>query len=193
MPHLFEQQVERSAEAIAVRYEEQQLTYAELNERANQLAHYLRALGVGPEVLVGICLPRSVELIVGLLGILKAGGAYLPLDPGYPAERLSFMLEDGQVQVLVTEEALLERLPVHWGQTICVDGEWERIGAESVLNPALASEFGQPGLCHLHLGVERRAEGSLRDAPGHQPAGARDRLFASGSRGRSGASFECLV
>jgi amino acid adenylation domain len=169
VPHLFEQQVARSAAVIAVRYDEQQLSYAELNERANQLAHYLRGLGVGPEVLVGICLPRSVALIVGLLGILKAGGAYLPLDPDYPAERLSFMLEDGQVQVLITEEALLERLPVHWGQTICVDGEWERIGAESVLNPVFASSSdnlayviytsgssGEPkGVCVTHQAITR--------------------------------------
>ena len=87
---LFEAQVEKTPDAIAVVFEDQQLTYRELNRRANQLAHYLQKLGVGPEVLVGICVERSIEMVVGLLGILKAGGAYVPLDPSYPRERLSF-------------------------------------------------------------------------------------------------------
>src|SRR5262249_7982371 len=91
---LFEAQGERTPEATAVIFEEEQLTYRELNRRANQLAHHLRALGVGPEVLVGICMERSVEMVVGLLGILKAGGAYVPLDPAYPKERLAFILKD---------------------------------------------------------------------------------------------------
>ncbi len=90
---LFEQQVERTPEAVPVVLGEQQLTYRELNLRANRLAHHLISLGVGPEVLVGICLERSLELVIGLLGILKAGGAYVPLDPSYPAQRLAFMLE----------------------------------------------------------------------------------------------------
>ncbi len=96
-------------------FEDKQLTYAELNARANQLAHHLIALGVGPEVLVGICLERSLELIVGLLGILKAGGAYVPLDPGYPKERLAFMLTDTQAPVLLTQQALLGQLPPYDG------------------------------------------------------------------------------
>ena len=83
---------------MAVVDENQQLTYSELNCRANQLAHYLRSLGVGADVLVGICVERSIEMVVGLLGILKAGGAYVPLDPEYPTERLTFMLEDAQVK-----------------------------------------------------------------------------------------------
>ena len=99
---LFEEQVERTPDAVAVVFEEQQLTYQELNSRANQLAHYLKDLGVGPEVLVGICVERSVEMVVGLLGILKAGGAYIPLDPTYPIQRLQFMLNDAEVSVLVT-------------------------------------------------------------------------------------------
>ena len=92
---LFEAQVERTPDAVAVVFEHQQLTYADLNRRANQIAHHLQALGVGPEIPVGICLEPSADVIVGLLGILKAGGVYLPLDPAYPKERLAFMLEDG--------------------------------------------------------------------------------------------------
>ena len=102
---LFEAQVERTPEAIAVQFEGKQLTYGELNRRANQLAHYLQRLGVGPEKLVGICIERSIEMVIGLLGILKAGGAYVPLDPSYPRERLAFMLEDSQVSVLLTPNA----------------------------------------------------------------------------------------
>src|SRR5207248_74364 len=94
---LFEAQVERTPEAVAVVFDRQQLTYRELNQRANQLAHYLQKLSVGPDVLVGICVERSLEMVVGLLGILKAGGAYVPLDPTYPSERIAFMLEDAQV------------------------------------------------------------------------------------------------
>ena len=103
---LFEEQVERTPDAVAVVFENQQLTYQELNCRANQLAHYLQSLGVGADVLVGICVERSLEMVVGLLGILKAGGAYVPLDPDYPTERLSFMLEDAQVPVLLTQQQL---------------------------------------------------------------------------------------
>ena len=106
---LFEAQVERTPDAIAVVFEAEQLTYAELNRRANQLAHHLRALGVGPEVLVAICLERSLEMVIGLLGILKAGGAFVPLDPAYPKERLAFMLKDAQVPVLLTQERLVAR------------------------------------------------------------------------------------
>src|SRR5437763_621412 len=92
--HLFEEQVERTPDAVAVVFEDQRLTYRQLNVRATQLGHYLRSLGVGPERLVGICVERSLELLVGILGILKAGGAYVPLDPAYPAERTRFVLED---------------------------------------------------------------------------------------------------
>ncbi|MDF5709057.1 MAG: amino acid adenylation domain-containing protein [Nostoc sp. S4] len=118
---MFEMQVERSPQAIAVVFEDTQLTYQQLNQQANQLAHYLRTLGVGPEVLVGICLERSLEMIVGLLGILKAGGAYVPLDPSYPKERLAFILEDTQTPVLLTQEKLVKNLPPHQAQVICLD------------------------------------------------------------------------
>ena len=108
---LFEEQVERTPGAVALVFEDQELTYGELNARSNQLAHHLRDLGVGPETLVGIYVDRSLEMVVGLLGILKAGGAYVPLDPEYPAERLAFMLQDMQAPVLLTRQRLLARLP----------------------------------------------------------------------------------
>ena len=117
---MFEMQVERSPQSIAVMFENTQLTYWQLNQQANQLAHHLRALGVGPEVLVGICLERSLEMIVGLLGILKAGGAYVPLDPAYPSERLAFILKDTQTPVLLTQEKLLKNLPPHEAQVVCL-------------------------------------------------------------------------
>jgi amino acid adenylation domain-containing protein len=122
---LFEEQVERTPDAVAVVYEEQQLTYRELNTRANQLAHYLRKFGVGPETLVGICVERSLETVVGLLGILKAGGAYVPLDPDYPSQRLSFMIEDSEIVILLTQKRLVSKLPQHGARVVCVDGEPE--------------------------------------------------------------------
>ncbi|MEG3971751.1 amino acid adenylation domain-containing protein, partial [Microcoleus sp. T2B6] len=134
---LFEEQVERTPDAVAVVFEEKQLTYRELNAKANQLANYLRSLGVGPEVLVGICVERSLEMIIGLLGILKAGGAYVPLDPNYPSERLAFMLEDSSVPVLLTQERLVEKLPQHSACVICLDSEWEKIAVNSKENPSI--------------------------------------------------------
>jgi amino acid adenylation domain-containing protein len=118
---LFEQQVAKTPNAIAVVFENQQLTYRELNLKANQLAHYLQQLGVKPDVLVGICLERSVEMVIGLLGILKAGGAYLPLDPAYPVARLAFMLADASVEVLLTQKSLKEGLPTTQAQVVCLD------------------------------------------------------------------------
>ena len=132
---LFEAQVARTPDAIAAVSNGTQLTYRELNQRANQLAQYLRALGVGPEVLVGLCVERSLEMVVGLLGILKAGGAYVPLDPGYPKERLAFMLEDTQAPVLLTQERLLTKLPEHRAHVICLDTEWHLIALAGEENP----------------------------------------------------------
>ncbi|MGK7873458.1 MAG: condensation domain-containing protein, partial [Xenococcaceae cyanobacterium] len=131
---LFEEQVEKTPDAVAVVFEDQQLTYGELNTRANQLAHYLRKLGVEPEVLVGICVERSVEMVVGLLGILKAGGAYVPLDPNYPNERLSYMLADSGVEVLLTQQSLLESLPQNQAQMVCLDSDWGTIEQQSQEN-----------------------------------------------------------
>ncbi|MCZ6760270.1 MAG: condensation domain-containing protein, partial [Gemmatimonadetes bacterium] len=144
---LFEAQVERTPEAVAVVSEDMELTYRELNCRANQLSHHLKGLGVGPEVLVGICMERSLEMIIGLLGILKAGGAYVPLDPTYPKERISLMLEDIQTPVLLTQKKVLGRLlDVTAIQNpkskldnlvgVCLDTDWEAIARESEENPA---------------------------------------------------------
>ena len=128
---LFEAQVEQTPDAVAVVFEDEQLTYCELNERANQLAHYLRSLGVKAEVLVGICVERSLSMVIGLLGILKAGGAYVPLDPIYPKERLALMLQDGQIPVLLTKQALLNALPKNQFKIVCLDSDWTIIAQES--------------------------------------------------------------
>ncbi|MBD1924293.1 amino acid adenylation domain-containing protein [Microcoleus sp. FACHB-831] len=123
---LIEQQAERYPEKIAVVFADQKITYKELNQRANQLAHYLQKLAVKPEIPVGICVDRSLEMIIGLLGILKAGGAYVPLDPAYPPERLALMLEDSEVTVLLTQKHLLNTLPSHSAQTVCLDNwQWQ--------------------------------------------------------------------
>jgi len=128
---LFEDQVRKTPHSVAVVHEDEQLTYQELNERANQLAHYLQTLGVRPEVLVGICVDRSPLMVVGLLGILKAGGAYVPLDPAYPAERLAYMLSDSQVKVLLTQEKLADTLPQNQAKLICLDRDWPASGTTS--------------------------------------------------------------
>ncbi|MDZ8090978.1 MAG: amino acid adenylation domain-containing protein [Nostoc sp. DedQUE05] len=135
---LFEEWVEQTPDAVAVVFENQQLTYRELNHRANQLAHQLQNLGVKPDVLVGICVERSLEMIVGLLGILKAGGAYVPLDPNYPSDRLAFMLDDAQLPVLLTQQRLVEKLPQHQAVTICLDADWNQIANNSSSNPVSA-------------------------------------------------------
>ena len=129
------QQAARTPDAIAVVCNDQQMTYAELNARGNQLAHYLRRLGVGPESLVGICVERSLDLIVGLLGILKAGGAYIPLDPAFPKERLAFMIDDASVPVLLTQQRLTADLPSDGAKVVCLDADWAVIARQSADNP----------------------------------------------------------
>lgn len=128
---LFERQVIKTPNAIAVSYGQKQLTYEQLNSRANQLGHYLQTKGVGQEVLVGLCVDRFVEAIVSMLGILKAGGAYVPLEPDYPQERLAYMLEDSQVPVLITQSTLAANLPEHQAQIVCLDTDWEAISTQS--------------------------------------------------------------
>ena len=127
---LFEEQVRRTPDAIAVVSGDQQLSYGELNRAANQLARHLRRLGAGPEVLVGICLERSIDLLIGVYGILKAGAAYVPLDPTYPADRLALMVEDSGCPILVTQRGLLHRLPPHRAKVVCIDTDWEGVEQE---------------------------------------------------------------
>src|SRR5215213_3103607 len=132
----FELQAARTPDKVAIIFSAEQLTYSELNARANQLAHALRRLGVGPEVLVGLLTERSLETVIGLLGILKAGGAYLPLDPHYPRTRLAFMLEDSAVPVLLTQQHLAPDLPAHQAEVLCLDSDWQsRVAHESTENP----------------------------------------------------------
>lgn len=166
---LFEAQVEKTPDAVALVFEDQQLTYRELNASANCLASHLRSLGVGPSALVGICLERSLEMVVGLLGILKAGGAYLPLDSAYPKERLAFMLEDAQVSVLLTQQPLVKKLPPHQAQIVCLDTDWEIINRENQQNKGsdvtadnlayvmyTSGSTGRPkGVSVIHRGVVR--------------------------------------
>ena len=167
LPELFAAQAARTPEAIAVVFEQQTLSYAELDARANQLAHHLRALGVGPETVVGLCVERSPAMLIGLIGILKAGGAYLPLDPDYPRERLAFMLEDAGAPVLVTHSALLDRLPAHGARVVNLDADWPTIARQpmtapdSVLDPLhpayviyTSGSTGTPkGVCTTHRNI----------------------------------------
>lgn len=132
---LFEQQVVRDSGAIAIEFGEQRISYRELNERANRVAHHLRTRGVGPDVLVGICLDRSPEMVVALLAVWKAGGAYVPLDPTYPAERLSFMIGDAQTSVLLTEEKYRQLFASGGGKAIYLDSDWPMLGREAGGNP----------------------------------------------------------
>jgi amino acid adenylation domain-containing protein len=146
--NLFEEQVEKTPNAVAVVYEKQNLTYRELNNRANQLAHYLQALGVKPEVRVGICVERSLLMVVGILAILKAGGAYVPLDPAYPSERLEFMLKDVQASILLTQTHLCEQLlPIHNQTVVNLDSDWEIIAQYKEDN--LSNEVNPENLAYI--------------------------------------------
>jgi len=131
---LFEEQVEKTPDAVAVVFAELQLSYRELNQRANQLAHYLQKLNIGTEVPVAIYLERSLEMVIAILGILKAGGAYVPIDPTYPSERLAWMLEDIQTPVLLTQNKLLTKLPQLTAKVVCLDQDEETISQESHIN-----------------------------------------------------------
>jgi len=131
---LFEQQVTKYPDAVAVVFNDQQLSYRELNQRANQIAHYLQRHGVGPESLVGVCLQRSPDMVAALLGVWKAGGAYVPLDPSYPQERLSFMVRDAAVQVLLTEKSCAHLFSPAHSNTVCLDSDWPLIAREDGSN-----------------------------------------------------------
>jgi amino acid adenylation domain-containing protein/non-ribosomal peptide synthase protein (TIGR01720 family) len=132
---LFSEQAAKTPQSIAVTWQGVQLTYQELDRRANQLAHYLRNMGIGPEMRVGLCLDRSHELVIALLGVLKSGAAYIPLDPAYPSERLAFMLQDAEIPVLMTSSDLRNGLPTAWAQVLCIDTDWSDISSFPVHKP----------------------------------------------------------
>ena len=162
LQELFEAQVELRPEAVALVYGDSQLSYEELNSRANQVAHYLREQGVGPDTLVGLCVERSLEMVVGLLGILKAGGAYVPLDPSYPQERLEYMLEDSAPAVVLTQAALEERLALSSVRRLRLDADRELLSNYPTYNlrpDEVGTHCGPSGLCHLHLRFYWQAEG----------------------------------
>ncbi|MEH2112688.1 amino acid adenylation domain-containing protein [Nostoc sp.] len=144
---LFEAQVEKTPSNIAVIFENQKLTYQELNDRANQLAHYLQKLGVKPEVIVGVCMKRSPEMLIALLAILKVGGAYVPLDPAYPQERLTFMLEDSQSKILLTQSHLVELFAKSNVHIVCVDRDSQLLSQQSREN--LFSEVKSNNLAYV--------------------------------------------
>jgi amino acid adenylation domain-containing protein len=167
--YLFEAVASARAEEVALICGEHSITYGELNRRANQLGHYLRALGIEPGMSVGLCLPRSIEMVVGMLGILKSGAAYLPLDQSFPLERLSFMLDDASPSVIVTLSALEDRLPTWWGQVVRLDEDAATIGANPSEN--LNVELTAESLFNVIYtsGSSGRPKGSLiphRSVPG---------------------------
>ena len=144
---LFEAQVAHTPDAIALSFEGEHLTYQAFNARANQLAHHLQKLGVGPETLVGVYMERSLEMVTALYAILKAGGAYVPLDPEYPPDRVAFMLQDAQVPVLLTQQRLAGSLPTHHATVLCLDSMWETLARESDSNPV--SDVGPDNLAYV--------------------------------------------
>ena len=161
LPALFAAQVARTPDAVAVVLADQRLTYAELDARANQLAHHLRTLGVGPETVVGLCVERSFELLVGLIGILKAGAAYLPLDPRYPAERLAYMLADAGAPVIVTQSTLLERLPATDARIVQLDADGPAIAAYPAPAPAIVLDPHNTAYVIYTSGSTGRPEGAV--------------------------------
>ncbi|MEH2045160.1 AMP-binding protein [Nostoc sp.] len=144
---LFESFAEQKPDAIALVFGDRQLTYKELNIRSNKLAHYLKKLGVEAEVLVGLCVERSFDMVIGMLSILKAGGAYVPLDPSYPSERLNFMLEDTNISVLLTQDKWIKRLVTHNSEVIVLDNDWEIITQE--LEDNLTSQVKVDNLAYI--------------------------------------------
>ncbi|OJT19745.1 hypothetical protein BO221_36000 [Archangium sp. Cb G35] len=163
---LIEEQVERTPDAVALTFEGRSLTYRELDARANQLAWHLRSLGVGPEVRVGLCAERSLEMVVGLLGTLKAGGAYVPLDPGYPLERLTWMLEDARPAVLLAQEHLLPKLPAHEARVVCLDSDWARVAEQPVERPPALATASNLAYVIFTSGSTGRPKGAMNE---HHP------------------------
>jgi non-ribosomal peptide synthetase component F len=167
---LIEAQALRTPEQVALVFENEKVSYRELNERSNQLAHYLQKQGVAPNVLVGICVERSIEMVVALLAILKAGGAYLPLDPEYPIERLAMMIEDSQTPGVLTQQKLLAHFSSRDTPTFCLDADWKTLAGESNSNLNIAvgpsdaayaiytsGSTGKPkGVVNVHQGIVNR-------------------------------------
>ena len=169
---LFEEQVEKSPDAIALVFEDQQLSYRELNSRANQLAHYLRKRDVQPDSIVALCMNRSLELVIAILGVLKAGGAYMPIDPELPAQRLQFLLEDAQVRLLLTQDKLRSALADFAGHIVCLDSDWHKLADQSHEDPQhhvrghhaayviyTSGSTGTPkGVVNVHDGLRNRIQ-----------------------------------
>ncbi len=158
---MFERQARQRPDAVAVAAEGQQLSYEELDRRANRLARYLQRLGVSSESVVGLYMERSLEMVIGLLGVLKAGGAYLPLDPNYPAERLAFMLGEAQPPVLLTQEWLAARLPECRAQVICLDADWGQVAQESGANLSAVATPGHLAYVIYTSGSTGRPKGVM--------------------------------
>jgi amino acid adenylation domain-containing protein len=156
---LFERQAAKTPDLAAVVYQGQTLSYRELNERANQMAHYLRKRGVGPEVIVGVCMNRTPEMVIGILGIWKAGGAYVPLDPGYPQDRLSYMMQDSAAKFLLTSSGLKHLFPAAADKTILLDTDWNQIAKES-------SAKLEPSAGHSNLAYVMYTSGSTGEPKG---------------------------
>lgn len=154
-------QAARTPDAIALAFEDQQLSYRELDARGNQLAHHLRALGAGPDTLVALCCERSIEMMVGILGIQKAGAAYVPLDPAYPADRIAYMLEDSQAQILVTQEPVLGELPETRAALVCVDRDWPSIAEHPTTAPASGASPANLAYCIYTSGSTGRPKGVM--------------------------------
>ena len=179
LPELFARQAQRTPDAIALVYEDQTLTYRELDARANQLAHHLRSLGAGPETIVGVCVERSFDMVIALLAILKAGAAYLPLDPDYPAERLAYMLQDAGAPLLVTQSALRTRLPAHTARIVDLDADRAAIARQPASAPQhridprttayviyTSGSTGQPkGVAVTHAGLANHMRWMRHDYP----------------------------
>ena len=195
---LFEEQAARTPDAVALAFSGQTLTYSQLNVRANQLAHHLIQFGVGPEVLVGLCMDRSIEMVVGLLGILKAGAAYVPLDPGYPLERLAFMLEDSQVSVLLSREACMDALPGSSVHVMCVDSDWWQVEGESEENPQSSVSADNIAYVIYTSGTTGKPKGAMVRHGGltnylNWAASAYDVASGKGSPLHSSLSFDLTV
>jgi amino acid adenylation domain-containing protein len=158
---LFEEQAKRTPSAVAVIFEERSLTYAHLNERANQLARHLQSLGAGPESLVAICMDRSLDMVVAILGVVKAGAAYLPIDPAYPKERIAFMIGDAGASAIITRRELAHTLPQTEAKAICLDSDWPAACEHDRTNPDSGATAGNPAYVIYTSGSTGKPKGVI--------------------------------